>query len=489
MKPTKMTFPDLGGAAPAARPWIRGAAALALAALAACAVGPRYERPPTPAVEPRNAGTYFTAASPGSDWWRQFGDPVLADLETRALAGNLDLHMALARVRAARAAFSGSQYDLAPHVQLDGSYARSKEQQPGFTADRLDIENSSLGFDASWEIDLFGRVRHESAAAHALLGAEQANLADAQVTVAAEVARNYFELRGSQRQIAVARDNLRNQEEALRLTRVRYEAGRVTELDTDSAQARLKATEATLPLLEAAEKRHGYRLAVLLGAAPGSLDAELAAVPVRAMTAALPIGDVSALLRTRPDVRGAERKLAAATERVGVATADLFPRVTFSGFVGFLSGDASQLGKAASRAWLVNPAVSWPALDYGPVRARLRGARAEADGALAAYQKAVLNALEDFEDACVGYGTQEARLASVLEQAQASRRAERLAEIQYREGSINFLVLLDAQRTMLQAEDELAQAETAANTGAVAVYKALGGAVGPRGAAAAGNQT
>jgi outer membrane protein TolC len=192
----------------------------------------------------------------------------------------------------------------------------------------------------------------------------------------------------------------------------------------------------------------------------------------------LPIGDVSTLLRTRPDMRVAERNLAAATERVGVATADLFPRVSFTGFVGFLSGDTSQLGKAASRAWLINPAVSWPALDYGSVHARLRAARAEADGALSAYQKAVLTALEDFENACVGYSTQETRLADVLEQAQASRRAEQLAEIQYREGSINFLVLLDAQRTLLQAEDELAQAETAANTGAVAVYKALGGPTG-----------
>jgi outer membrane protein, multidrug efflux system len=459
--------------------FVRAIAAASLAvSLAACAVGPAYHRPETAVVEPRNVDAHFTSAAPGAAWWRQFGDPVLADLESRALADNLDLRIAIARVRSARAAFSGAQYDYAPHVQLDGSYARSKEQLPGFTTNRVDIETSSVGFDASWEIDLFGRVRHEVAAARAAAGAEDANLADAQVTVAAEVARNYFELRGTQRRIAVTRDNLRNEREALRLTQVRYEAGRVTELDTDSAQARLKATESTLPSLEAAEKRYGYRLAVLLGVSPGTLDAELVAVPVQAVTAPLPIGDVSALLRTRPDMRVAERNLAAATERVGIATADLFPRVSFTGFVGFLSGDTSQLGKAASRAWLINPAVSWPALDYGSVRARLRAARGEADGALAAYQKAALGALEDFENACVGYGTQEARLASVIDQAQASRRAEQLAEIQYREGSINFLVLLDAQRTLLQAEDDLAQAETAANTGAVAVYKSLGGATG-----------
>jgi multidrug efflux system outer membrane protein len=452
-------------------------AALAIA-LAACAVGPAYHRPETAGVEPRNVDANFTSAAPGAAWWGEFGDPVLADLEARALADNLDLRIAIARVRSARAAFSEAQYDYAPHVQLDGSYARSKEQQPGFTAGRVDIDSSSVGFDATWEIDLFGHVQHEVAAARAVAGAEEAGLADAQVTVAAEVARIYFELRGTQRRIGVARDNLLNQREALRLTQVRYEAGRVTELDTDSAQARLKATEATLPSLQAAEKRYGYRLAVLLGVTPGSLDADLIAVPVQAVTAPLPIGDVSRLLRTRPDVRVAERNLAAATERVGIATADLFPRVSFTGFVGFLSGDTSQLGRAASRAWLINPAVSWPALDYGSVHARLRAAKGEADGALAAYQQAALGALEDFEDACVGYGTQEARLASVIEQAQASRRAEQLAEIQYREGSINFLVLLDAQRTLLQAEDELAQAETAANTGAVAVFKSLGGSTG-----------
>jgi multidrug efflux system outer membrane protein len=451
-------------------------AASLLAALAACAVGPTYHRPETPANEPRNtSGGHFSAAEPNAAWWEQFGDPVLADLEVHALADNLDLHIAIARVHSARAAFREAQFNYAPHVQLDGSYSRSKEQFPGFSNDRLDIDSTSVGFDATWEIDLFGHVRHQAEAARAALGAEQANLADAQVTVAAEVARNYFELRGAQRQIAVAHENLDNEREALRLAQVRYQAGRVTELDEDSTQARLKATEATLPVLEADEKSFAYRLAVLLGMPPGALDVQLAAVPVRVMTEPLPIGDVSTLLRRRPDVRAAERNLAAATERVGVATADLFPRVTFTGFVGFLSGDTSQLGKAASRAWLINPAVSWPALDYGSVHARLRGAKAEAEGALAVYQQAVLTALEDFENACVGYGTQETRLGSVLEQAQASRRAAQLAEIQYREGRVNFLVLIDAQRTLLQAEDELAQAETAANTSAVAVYKSLGG--------------
>jgi multidrug efflux system outer membrane protein len=290
------------------------------------------------------------------------------------------------------------------------------------------------------------------------------------------VARNYFELRGIQRQITVTGENLDNQRKALHLTQTLYDAGRVTELDVDSAQARLMATEAALPLLEAEQKAHQYRLAVLLGVRPGTLDAELTAPwPMVAQAQALPIGDVSQLLRRRPDVRAAERSLAASTARVGVATADLFPRVSFVGFVGFLTGDVDQFAKAASRAWSYAPTVSWAGLDLASARARLRAARAENDAALVAYQKAVLTALEDFENACVSYRNQQTRLKSILQQDEASRRAANLAGIQYREGRINFLVLLDAQRTLLQSDEDLTTAQTAVNTSAVAVYEALGG--------------
>jgi multidrug efflux system outer membrane protein len=452
---------------------------LALAAgvvMAGCAVGPSYHRPePTPVVAHNLNEQQFTPAVPAKDWWQQLDDPELASLEHRALAGDLDLQIALQRVLAARAVFRGAELDLAPHIPLDAAYTHSKEQQPGFGPDRIDIESYSVGFDASWELDLFGRTRRAAQAANADLGAQAANLEETRVIVAAEVARNYFELRGTQRQLAVAHDNIDNQREALRLTQVRYEAGRVTELDVDSALARLKTTEATLPLLEAQEKSYGYRLAVLLGSSPGDLDAELAAVPARVWTASLPIGDVTTLLRHRPDVQVAERNFASATARVGVATADLFPRVSLTGFIGFLSGDSVQLGHASSRAWSVGPSVSWTALDFGSAQARVHASKAEAAGAFASYRQAVLLALEDFENACLNYGKQQARLASVMQQADASRRAARLAEIQYREGGTSFLVLLDAQRTLLQAEDAVAQAETGVNTGAVAVYKALGG--------------
>jgi multidrug efflux system outer membrane protein len=444
--------------------------------LAACAVGPDYRPAPAPDATAHNLDAqHFAPAAPPASWWQQFPDPLLSRLEERAVLANLDVAIAVEHVRAARAAFREAKLDFAPHVPLEAQYARSTEQEPGFATDRIAIESYTLGFDASWEIDLFGHVRRSAQAAGARLGAQQASLADTRVSVEAEVARNYFELRGAQRQLAVARDNIANQREALRLTQIRYDAGRVTELDVDSALSRLKATEATVPLLEAAEKRAAYRLAVLLAVPPGELDAELTASSIPAWTDPLPVGDVTDLLRRRPDVRIAERNLAAATAQVGVATADLFPRVTVTGFVGFLTGDGAQLGAGSSRAWAVSPTLSWPALDFASAQARLRAAKAESEGTLDEYRRTVLGALEDFENACVNYSRQIQRLSSVVEQADASRRAAKMAEIQYREGQINFLVLLDAQRTELEAEDQVAQAETAVNTGAVAVYKALGG--------------
>ena len=455
--------------------------------LAACAVGPEFKPPVIPPAALVNAhstaGAPLVAQSPDGLWWQQFDDPVLNGLVARALGSNLDLKMAVTRVHAARAAFGGAETDYAPHVPLTAGYAHSKEQVPGFGTQRFDAESYTVGFDAAWELDLFGHVRRSVEAARGDLAAEAEDLQSAGVTVAAEVARNYFSLRSAQQQIRVAHENLANQQEAVRLTTLRFESGRGTELDVQSSRARLKATEALLPPLATSEAAARYRLAVLLGQHPGALDAELAPVPVPAYAKALPIGaggdQVGNLLRGRPDVRAAERRLAAATARVGVATADLFPRVSVSGFVGFLSGDFKHLLSSSTgvdaRAWSVAPTVSWPALDYGSVRAQLRHAQADADGALVNYQKTVLNALEETENAFVGYRDQQSRLMSLVEQAQASRRAADLAAVQYREGVSDFLTLLDAQRTQLSAESAVAETEGDVNISVVGIYKALGG--------------
>jgi len=222
---------------------------------------------------------------------------------------------------------------------------------------------------------------------------------------------------------------------------------------------------------------------VLLGERPGTLDPELGPTPTATFARALPISDPTELLRHRPDVRAAERQLAAATARIGVATADFFPRVSVTGFVGFLSGDVGRLlGTSAgtdARAWSLTPAVSWAAFDIGSVAARVRASEAQADAAAANYEKTVLAALEDVENSFLSYGKRQEQLKSLAEQAGASRQAAQLAELQYREGAADYLVLLDAQRTQLEAEDAVAQSEAAVNVAVVAIYKALGG-VGQR---------
>jgi outer membrane protein, multidrug efflux system len=454
--------------------------------LAACAVGPSYHSPSVAPVAIMNAaGPGFVTRDPEASWWQEFSDPELDSLVGRALGSNLDLRIALARVHAARAVFVENAYDFAPHVPLTAGYSKADLQQPGFGTARYDITSESLGFDAAWELDLFGHVRRSVEAARADLGAAQADLRGADVSVAAEVARNYFVLRGTQTRLEVARRNLDSERQSEALTRIRYDGGRVTELDVERARARLMATEATIPPLEATEKQAMYRLAVLLDQRPGALDTELVAVEIQPYARALPIGDPTALLRQRPDVRAAERRLAAASARVGVATADLFPRVTVTGFVGFLTGDVGHLFSTSeandARAWSVSPAVSWPAFDLGTVRARLHGREAELDAAGAAYEQAVLAALEDTENSFVAYAKQQAALKSLIEQARASAHATVIADLQYRAGATDFLTLLDAQRTQLEAEDAVAQAQTQVNLGVVSIYKALGGVGQPPG--------
>jgi multidrug efflux system outer membrane protein len=311
-------------------------------------------------------------------------------------------------------------------------------------------------------------------AAGAEADAAVADLRDAQVLIAAEVARNYVELRGAQKRLGVARTNLGYQRDTLELTQVRLELGRGSELDVASAAARLAATEATIPPLEAAEAIAANRLAVLLGERPGALAAELVVREIPPHLTTIAVDSPAALLQRRPDIRAAERELAAATARIGVAKADLFPRLTLSGFFGFVAGDADSLGESESRAWRVTPVLSWAGFDRG-TWAQVAVADARASAALAGYELAVLRALEETENAFVTYGTHRQRLESVVEQATASRTAAELARVQYREGALDFLRLLDAERTLLQAEDAVAAAESDLNASVVLIYKALGG--------------
>ena len=445
------------------------------ALLGACAVGPDYRAPETAATPFVAAQTAPVEQEPfEAAWWEQFQDPVLDSLIERALTDDLDLRIALARVEEARAVLGGARRDRWPGVSAEVARSESKGQQPGFTTDRVEVESYDAGLATLWELDLFGRVRRGVEAAGAEAGAALADLHDAQVLVAAEVARNYVELRGAQKRLRVARQNLGYQRETLDLTRVRLELGRGSELDVASAAARLSATEATIPPLVAAETIAANRLAVLLGERPGALAAELAFQEVAPHLTTLAVDSPAALLQRRPDIRAAERALAAATARIGVAKADLFPRLTLSGFIGFVAGDADELGESTSRAWSLSPVLSWAGFERGTY-ARVLVAEARAEAALAAYELTVLRALEETENAFTIYGTERQRLQAVLEQATASRRAAELARIQYREGALDFLRLLDAERTLLQAEDEVAAAEANLNAAVVLIYKALGG--------------
>ena len=448
---------------------------LAASLLAACAVGPDYAAPTTAAAEFLRADAAVLAEEPyEAAWWRQFGDPTLDGLVERALADDLDLKIAAARVDEARALSSGARRERWPGAVAEAARTESNAQQPGFSTDRVDVEYYDAGFAALWELDLFGRVRRGAEAAAADADAAAADLRDAQVLVAAEVARSYLDLRGAQKRLRVARANHEFQRETLNLTRVRLDLGRGSELDVASAAARLSATEASVPPLVAAEAAAAHRLAVLLGLRPGALDAELVPRELPPHLTTLAVDSPEALLRRRPDIRSAERELAAATARIGVAKADLFPQLTLNGFIGFIAGDAGDLGESTSRAWSFSPVLSWAGLDRG-VRARIVAAEARAAGALAVYDRTVLLALEETETAFVTYTQSRARLAAAIDESTASRRAAELARVQYREGALDFLRLLDAERTALQAEDGLATAETDLNRSVVAIYRALGG--------------
>lgn len=450
------------------------------AAPAVWSVGPTYRAPVEAPVVPPSADPRLIAGqAPTRDWWRAFGDPELDALIARGLDGNLDLRMAFDRVQAARALFRGARLNLSPHVTTEGAYSRSREQVPGFAATPADLEQADLGFNATWELDLFGHVGHQVAAARADAEAAREDLRNAQVLVVAEIARNYLLLRGAQARRMVAEENARTARDTLRLTQVRLDVGTGDPVDIESARARLDATEASIPALRTAESEAAQRLAVLIGARPGTLDADLLAPPKAAAQApaAVPIGDASDFLSRRADVRAVERRLAAETARTGVASADLFPRITVTGFVGFLSGDVSSLLKSGSNAWAVSPSLTWPGLDLGGARSRLRAQRAQQDEALAAYDKAVLGAVEELRNAIVAYRERQRQVVSLAQQVDAARRAAALAHIRYQEGRIDFLRVLDAERSRLEAEDALTLAQTNANVDVVSIYKALGGAV------------
>ncbi len=445
-------------------------------ALTACAVGPDYQAPQTADAQLSSAqGSGYDRSRFESSWWQQFDDPVLHQLVEQSLKDNRQLRVAFARLRAAQAIRDDLGNDQLPTITSRASGEFGKSQQPGVTEQRVRGERYDLGLDMLWELDLFGRIQRQLEASDAELDVAEADYQQLQVSLIAELVDAYGSLRGAQLRERIARANLKNQQESRAITEQLRLAGVGSQLDVLRSDARLADTEASLPQLQAQQQRAKHRIATLLGQRPDQLSVDLSAQELPAIAKALPVGDPSELLRRRPDIRAAERQLAAATANIGVATADLFPRVSLSGFLGFTAGRGSQLGSSAAQAWGLAPTISWAAFDLGSVRARLRGAEAEADGALANYEQQVLLALEESANAFSDYGKRQQRLLALLRQSDASRAAAEQARVRYREGEVDFLVLLDAERERLSAEDAQAKAEVELYRGIVAIYKALGG--------------
>jgi len=461
------------------------ALALLSGAIAACTVGPDYVRPvtSTPAQFARADVAAIDAVTvpikSDAEFWRGFDDPQLSRLVDDSLTANHDLRIALASYDRANALLRGARFDQLPVItaSADASDGRSSAGQlPGVSRDDRDAKNYSAGINATWELDFFGRIRRSVEAQRADTQASAADLAAAQVAIVGEVARTYVELRGLQERLRVAQGNADNQRETLNLVDARFDAGRDTDFDTSRARAQLETTLARIPALEAQVAFDMHRLAVLVGRTPDALIAELTPQQsLPALPARLDAGTPGELLRNRPDVAAAEFRLHASTARIGVATADLFPRFTLGGLVGTQAVSAGNLFERDSETRLIALGVDWSFLDIGHVRARIAASDAHAGAQLARYEQTVLLALEDTENALVRYSRARAEDEHLERAATDSAVAARLARVRYEAGAAGLFEVLDAERTQLEAQDAFADARTRAVNGAVGLYKAMAG--------------
>ena len=466
------------------------AGAVALLTLSGCTVGPNYVAPVPQAPEaftaPLSEDDQTTAVAPtvyeaGTleiAWWHELGDPILDDLVDRALRENHDLKIARANVLRARALLGEGRLERFPIATTTAAVTEQTESQATVGSELAGTSQTyySVSLDAGWELDFYGRVRRSIEARAAQAEGAVADERFVAVTVAAEVARTYVELRGAQYQLEVAEGNAENQKSTFELTQTLLEGGRGTDLDLARATAQLQQTLAALPTLRARIAGAIHRLGVLVGEPPGALREQLLrAAPLPTLPSDLEVGDPAELLRRRPDVQSAERNLAALTARIGVATADLFPRVTLGGSLGFLATDAGDLFEGDSLQTSIGPFLSWAAFDLGRVRRRIDATEAETLAAVAFYERTVLDALEETESALVSYQANRERRARLSIAANASARAAELARVRYRYGADSFLSVLDAERRLLEAQDAVARSATDAALSYVALYKALGG--------------
>jgi len=446
-------------------------------------VGPDYQRPKTnmpatwvgatsqPTTQPTTR-TSITTTEPVElrEWWKAFHDATLDSLIQRAIESNLNLQQAELRIRQARGARAIAAGGLWPTVDVSTSYRRSRSGGIG-SADFY-----QAGFDASWELDIFGRLRRCVEAADADIVFAIEDRRDVLVTLLSELALNYTDLRGFQRQIAIAERNLQTERRSLDLTRRRAAGGFVSGLDVANAEAEVASTESRIPLLEQNVQQVIYSLSVLLGREPAALLDELTVdAPIPTTPPAVPVGLPSELLCRRPDIRRAEAQLHAATARIGVATADLFPRFSLTGSLGTSGNQPKDLVNWDNRFWSIGPSVSWPIFDAGKIRANISVQTAIQEQVLVGYRSTILIALQDVENALIAYAKEQQHQASLIAAATANRRALDLATQLYTQGQTSFLEVLLAQRSLLASEDALVQSERTMATNLIALYKALGG--------------
>ena len=469
-------------------------APLALAALlAGCTVGPNYVGPPAAALRAAKAPAFVrgdarqaTAVAPVARWWEALGDPVLNDLVTRALAANPNIAVAEARLRQARAALrlqkanelpNGNAEALYAHAHLPGVNLKGNGNGSNGTSsnDTTDLNLYNLGFDATWEVDLFGGQRRAIEAARATAGAAEANLADAQVSLSAEVVQAYVNLRDRQRRIDLSTRSVQMQERMLTLTQQRYDRGTASRLDVTRLQNQLDITRADITPLNAELEAYMDELATLTGDEPGTLDDQLKQPkPIPLPPAQVAVGDPAALLQRRPDIRAAERTLAADTAKIGQAEAARFPKLSFMGIIGIGGTSPSQLGKLDDFTALIAPQLSWNFLDFGRNKARILQAEGVRDEAEGQYRATVLAALRDAEDSLSRFRYRRITVATLARAKAEADEALALSEQRYKAGTSTLIDLLDARRQQITAEQNLSQAEAGLTGDFVAIQKALG---------------
>jgi NodT family efflux transporter outer membrane factor (OMF) lipoprotein len=425
---------------------------------------------------PTTQASVVDEATPPSAWWTTLNDPKLNSLVQSACNGNLSVSIAKSRIAEARAERSVAVGGLFPSVGASGSYSYNRADGPLFPVETHDYQFYSSGFDAVWEADIFGGVRRSVEASQDELEAQQDAERGAVVSVAAEVARSYVELRTTQQRILIANANIQTQSDTLDLAKRLNTSGIVSDLDVTRAQAELTQTESLVPLLEIQEKGLIHQLGILLGESPEALSAQLEpAGPIPAAPRRVPIGLPSQLLRRRPDVREVERQLAAATAQIGVAEADLYPQVTLTGDFGVGAEDFGRMFNWSNRFVGVGPSVRWQLLEGGRILANIDAHKAIRQELIDQYKLTILIALRETADSLVALDNEQKQFNLLSQSVQSNEDSVRIASELYAGGTVGYLSLLDAQRSLLRTQDAMAQSQGEVTLSVIALYKAIGG--------------